>query len=112
MLGKESPRIYDPYFCTGRVKEHLAKIGFPNNVYNENEDFYAKIEQNELPEYDILMTNPPYSLDHMERIVKFCAEQDKPFLLLLPSYVCAKPYYEQYLAAGSKPLYCVPKNGR
>jgi len=36
VTGKPQPEIYDPYFCTGRVKEHLAKVGY-TAVYNENE---------------------------------------------------------------------------
>ena len=40
-LGREPSqlRIYDPYYCQGSVKRHLASLGF-TNVYNENEDFY------------------------------------------------------------------------
>lgn len=40
-LKSEELRIYDPYFCNGAVKRHLAALGFPL-VYNANEDFYAK----------------------------------------------------------------------
>jgi hypothetical protein len=37
MALKKQPRdlvIYDPYYCTGRVKDHLLELGFPN-VHNE-----------------------------------------------------------------------------
>jgi hypothetical protein len=42
-LGKSSAtlRIYDPYFCEGSVILHLRALGF-SNVYNRNEDFYAR----------------------------------------------------------------------
>ena len=33
--SKEEIRIYDPYYCDGSVKRHLAKLGY--NCYNENE---------------------------------------------------------------------------
>jgi hypothetical protein len=108
----ETLSLYDPYFCTGRVKEHLARLGFPN-VYNENEDFYAKINDQAVPPHDLLITNPPYSEDHMPRILEYCASQPEPFLLLLPSYVVFKDYYLAYLASpGCKPIFCVPKSGR
>jgi len=65
-----------------------------------------------LPEYDVVLTNPPYSEDHIDRIVAFCAQQTKPAFLLLPAHVISKPYYASYLAAGNRPIYVVPKTGR
>lgn len=31
-----------------------------------NEDFYAAMEEGRVPDYDILVTSPPYSRDHMQ----------------------------------------------
>lgn len=53
-------RIYDPYFCEGAIVRHWASLGF-RNCYNKNEDFYAAVEQGRVPEYDVLITNPPYA---------------------------------------------------
>ena len=55
---KASLKIYDPYFCEGSAKEHLKRLGF-ENVHNVNEDFYENIKKNTIPEYDVLLTNPP-----------------------------------------------------
>lgn len=44
--------------------ENLKSLGF-NHIYNKKEDFYKVIENNKIPEYDILITNPPYSEDHV-----------------------------------------------
>jgi hypothetical protein len=33
--SKAEIRVYDPYYCDGSVKRHLAKLGY--NCYNENE---------------------------------------------------------------------------
>ena len=93
---KEKLRIYDPYFCEGSVAKHLARLGF-TNVYNENEDFYAVIEQNRVPPHDVLLTNPPYSGDHFRKILEFCGRSEKPWLLLLPNFVCRKTYYQPSL---------------
>lgn len=46
----------------------MKQIGF-SNVYNKKEDFYKVIENNRVPEYDILITNPPYSEDHVINII-------------------------------------------
>lgn len=101
-------RIWDPFFCTGRCTLHLRSLGF-KSVYNRNEDFYAvagiaQPGQSQLgssrksgkvttPPYDILVTNPPYSADHKERVLAYCAETQKPWLLLMPNYVATKSYF-------------------
>lgn len=115
LLGKGPAdlQIYDPYFCAGSVVRNLAQLGFPN-VYNKNEDFYRTIEDGTVPEHDVLITNPPYSEDHMERLFSFCSKHTKPWFLLIPHYVHSKPYYSATLAKGFdgrhvKPFYLVPK---
>jgi hypothetical protein len=76
-LGKKPHQlvIYDPYYCGGTVKQHMRKLGFPN-CYNEREDFYAFAEGGAVGpgEYDVLMTNPPYSGSHVKRLMSFCAK--------------------------------------
>ena len=37
---KAALRIYDPFFCEGRMLAHMASLGF-ESVYNRNEDFYT-----------------------------------------------------------------------
>jgi len=59
-LNPSSLKIWDPYFCNGMVKENLDQLGF-TNVRNENRDFYQLIKDNDMPEYDMILTNPPYS---------------------------------------------------
>lgn len=104
---KDTVQIYDPYFCAGGVKKHLNSLGFPH-VYNVCEDFYQKIRDGKTPNYDILVTNPPYStkpFDHIERLMNFCVGQGKPYMILQPCYVYIKPYYVQALTA---PFYITP----
>ena len=57
-LGKEPSklRIWDPYYCAGSVIDRLGALGF-GDVRNDNADFYTRIA----PEYDVLVTNPPFS---------------------------------------------------
>lgn len=92
--------IYDPYYCDGgktnlfspnesAIRSHLNSLGFPN-VINENVDFYSS----PIPSYDFLMTNPPYSGEHKQRILQFCVKQRRPFALLLPNYVAVKSYFK------------------
>jgi len=103
---KETLKIYDPYFCAGGVKDHLNSVGFAN-VYNKCEDFYKVIASKSYPDFDVLLTNPPYStkpFDHIERLMNFCQDQGKPYLILQPCYVYVKDYYKAHCQPlGNKP---------
>lgn len=104
-------RIYDPFYCAGSVVKHLMELGFPQ-VYNKCEDFYAVVREGRVPEHDVLLTNPPYSGDHVEQLLRFCRSNGKPFLLLMPNYFCAKDFYEEALggvAMAKKVLYLCPR---
>ena len=105
---KKSLRIWDPYFCAGAVVRHLKALGF-NKVRNENKDFYRTLATGKLPKHDVLLTNPPYSEVHVEKLVRHCAGSGKPWLLLMPNYVYMKPFYRRG-TAGLDPVYlCPPK---
>jgi len=97
--------IYDPYYCAGKMKSILAGFGF-THVYNECEDFYEKISSQTIPEFDLLVTNPPYSSTHMEKLLNFCVTFKKPYALLLPNFVYTKPYYAELKL---KSFFLVPK---
>lgn len=117
--SKEKLRIYDPYFCNGLVKENLANIGY-TNVYNEKEDAYKTWDDSEksqpYPEHDVFITNPPYSSDHVDRLIKHLTTSPhvagKPWCLLMPNYVHKKDYYKDILAKkgknGIQPFYLIP----
>jgi hypothetical protein len=97
--------IYDPYYCAGGTKRSFKTLGF-ENVINENVDFYDVIARDAVPPHDVLVTNPPYSADHVERCLTFAAENlekhKRPYFLLLPSYVVNKPYYVDALLTGGR----------
>lgn len=101
-LGKtrSNLKIYDPYFCDGGTQKKLGSLGF-HSVTNLNRDFYDDIDKGTVPDYDVLLTNPPYSGVHMEKLLQFVAGQGKarakPFLLLLPHFVYTKDYYKETL---------------
>eukprot|EP00965_Chrysotila_dentata_P209544 6185353-Pleurochrysis_carterae.AAC.2 len=100
--------VYDPYFCNGAVKRHLAALGFPR-VYNENEDFYSVQASKAVPLYDILLTNPPYSGPHPELLLDFCAGSRRPWLLLMPNWVYSRPFYSDFMATLRPQFYIVPR---
>jgi len=64
---------------------HLSKLGY-TNVYNKCEDFYEVIDKGKVPSHDVLLTNPPYSGDHFDKLLGFLSGNNKPALLLLPEH--------------------------
>mmetsp|Transcript_11959 Transcript_11959/g.24692 ORF Transcript_11959/g.24692 Transcript_11959/m.24692 type:complete len:331 (+) Transcript_11959:2-994(+) len=105
--------IYDPYFCNGRVARHLELLGFPD-VYNRKEDCYKVWRDPSMyPNYDIFMTNPPYSVDHIEKLMRHVISKQnkkKPWMLLMPNFVHKKDYFQQLTTdTGQLPIYLVPK---
>lgn len=106
--------IYDPYYCNGSVKTHMASLGF-TNVYNRKEDCYNVWKQEALPDYDVFMTNPPYSTDHIDLLMEFLTNKtltskSKPWLLLMPNWVHKKDFYISALKKNNlRPFYVVPK---
>jgi len=97
--GKKELKIYDPYFCAGSTIEHLSRLGYlTDNIYHWKRDFYKDIEQNKCPnDFDVLLTNPPYSDDHKERCLQYTIECQRPTILLLPSYIATKNYFAKVL---------------
>ena len=95
-LGKTRSqlRIYDPYFCAGAMVSHLQSLGF-SNVHNTNTDCYRVWAERRTPDYDVLLTNPPFSGTHKERCLRQCVAMKKGWIVLLPSYCATKNYMAQ-----------------
>jgi hypothetical protein len=105
--------IYDPYYCNGAVKQHLTFLGFPN-VYNCKEDCYQVWnDPARFPLHDIFITNPPYSNDHIERLMLHvtCSKHaNRPWMLLMPNFVHKKDSFRQLTGQnGQHPIYVVPR---
>mmetsp|Transcript_8151 Transcript_8151/g.13736 ORF Transcript_8151/g.13736 Transcript_8151/m.13736 type:complete len:360 (-) Transcript_8151:16-1095(-) len=64
--------VYDPYWCEGSMVSHMRELGY-ENVINRNRDFYMDIKKKNIPGYDVLVTNPPYSGEHKVNLLKFLA---------------------------------------
>mmetsp|Transcript_29726 Transcript_29726/g.45318 ORF Transcript_29726/g.45318 Transcript_29726/m.45318 type:complete len:376 (+) Transcript_29726:141-1268(+) len=107
--AKEKCKIYDPYYCDGAVKLNMQTLGFPF-VHNVKEDCYEVWLAGSVPNFDVLMTNPPYSQDHVPKLVEFLsssAMQSKPWFLLMPQWVSKKPYFADKW--DKKAFFVVPK---
>lgn len=91
--------LYDPYYCAGAIRALWNQLGY-SQVIHEKRDFYEDIQNNEVPvaRYDICVTNPPYSGDHIENFVEFCVGSNKPWAMLVPDYVPGKEWYRKIIA--------------
>lgn len=109
---KDRMKIYDPYFCDGGVIKKLSSLGY-SNVYNRKEDCYEAWESTTEPQYDVFLTNPPYSDQHMDKLMRKVSSPsfgNKPWLLLMPQFVHKKDYYINSMKARQcNPFYIVPK---
>ena len=88
--------IYDPYYCNGNIKRRLESLGLNrNNIYNDPIDCYYAQKYNLIKSFDLLLSNPPYSSDHIRRCIQYSIKSEKPWLLLLPSNVIHRSWFNQ-----------------
>ena len=107
-IGKPSATlaVYDPYYCDGSVKARFAELGF-GAVVNRNSDFYRDARERLIPPFEAIVTNPPYSADHKERALEYCASCGKPWCILLPSWCTTKKWFVD-LTRGTGAFFLVP----
>ena len=90
--------IWDPYYCNGSMKRIFQELGF-KNIIHDNVDFYQLIQDGTIPDHDVLITNPPYSEHHIEKLLQFVVTHElpnhRPSCLLLPNWVSRQATYSQ-----------------
>lgn len=84
-LDKETI-IYEPFYSNGVSKIYLGKLGY-SNVIHDNEDFFENYDKYE---YDIIISNPPYTIK--QNILKILYRIDKKFVLIVPTAIISKLY--------------------
>lgn len=88
-------------FLLDSLRKHLIKDSGPlkpigygpcalTNHLNHINRILQVVENDRVPEHDVVVTNPPFSGDHITKILSFCARRSKPWFLLLPNYVYLK----------------------
>jgi hypothetical protein len=119
---KAEATIYDPYYCAGRAATLLnnlfqqRRLQQSIRIQHEKRDFYRDIQMTTVPQYDILVTNPPYSSNHKERCLDYAVHQLKqygqPYFLLMPNYVATKEYYRKLVLDNDRiqTYYVVPSS--
>ena len=77
--------IWDPFYCSGRSGRYIMSKGFI--VIHENRDCF----QWEPEHYDIIVTNPPYSI--RSRVFAWLKSLGKPFAVLVPIATICNQYF-------------------
>ena len=85
----KSTVLYDPFYCEGSTKKYLEELGYKNVIHND-EDFYENYSKYE---YDIILTNPPFS--SKQKVFKQLKEINKPFCVLVPISTIIKVYFNK-----------------
>ena len=79
------------------VPTQHAGVGYVGLTRQSGAVLFAVQAAGKCPEYDVLVTNPPFSSDHIERCLQFAVRSKKPWLILIPQYVAKKPHYMEML---------------
>lgn len=114
--------VYDPYYCQGKMVAALCDA-LPaldaTRVINANRDFYADVQAGSVPGHDVLVSNPPYSGHHKQRLLSYLrgewqrghdanrrgdaggAAAARPFLLLLPAWMAGTAYWQEFVQSAA-----------
>ena len=80
--------IWECFYGDGNSGKFLKELGF--EVEHHKVDFFEDPSFN----YDILVSNPPYSMK--PKVFKRLAEIDKPFMMLVPVSTMTKKFLKTY----------------
>jgi len=93
--------IYDPFYCTGTIKEEWKKLN--KECINEDEDAFNKIHPDN---YDLIFSNIPFSIK--KKCFKLFFELEKPFIVLTTIDTLGSKWIKPYF---NKLQFIIP-NGR
>lgn len=86
---KDYNKIYDPFYCAGRVKKNWEELG--KICYNEKLDAFDR----EPPQdFDITISNIPFSMK--EKCMKLFFDLKKPFVILMPVSAIGSKWISKY----------------
>jgi len=83
----QDKRIWSPFFCDGKMKQHFAELGF--DIIHDDKDFFAY----EPPEWDIIIDNPPFS--NIKQVADRLLILDKPFIIVARSNLIITKWFRR-----------------
>jgi hypothetical protein len=85
-ISKET-RLYDPFYCNGSSGDRMRSRGY--SCIHEDKNFYE--DRPSKQDYDIIVSNPPFS--DLKNVFTTLQQLNKPFALLLPIEAIARKYF-------------------
>ena len=85
-ISKET-RLYDPFYCHGTSGNRMRSRGY--SCIHEDKDFYD--DRPSKQDYDIIVSNPPYS--DLKQVFRTLKKINKPFAMLVPIEAIARKYF-------------------
>ena len=78
-------------------------------MINECKDFYKVVRLGEVPQHDVVVTNPPYSGNHKLQFFEYTLSHRpaRPWMALLPAYCATKNYFQNTVGT-NRPFFVVP----
>ena len=89
---------WDPCYLNGNVRKVYREIGL--NIRHRREDFWL-VWKTVLTPSTFIITNPPFGKTATYWLVaflEFLATFDRPFLIILPNYICTRTYFHKAVA--------------
>jgi hypothetical protein len=83
-------KVWDPFYMDGVTGKHWRQLGAKNIIHKQG-DFFLEYKTTTA---DYIITNPPFSL--LPRIFACLHAIDIPFLMIVPSYVIHRLYFQKY----------------
>jgi len=89
--NREKLVVYEPFILNNKYstsKASLLSLDFKKVIGETTYDFFEMYDK---LEYDIIISNPPFSIKN--KIFKLLKQIDKPFILIVPVSIITKEYF-------------------
>tara|TARA_R100000697_G_scaffold77502_1_gene89682 strand:+ start:1077 stop:1577 length:501 start_codon:yes stop_codon:yes gene_type:complete len=96
---KDFKKIYDPFYCAGRVKKSWEELG--KICYNEKLDAFNRVHPED---FDIVISNIPFTIK--EKCMKLFFDLKKPFIIIMPIDAMGSKWIKKYF---DKLQFIIPK---
>ena len=83
-------KILDPFYNDGSAKQLLQELFKDSEIIHEDKDYF-----NTVYEYDILISNLPFS--KLRSVFKKLFKDDKPFIVLVPLASLSRKYMQSHI---------------
>mgnify|MGYP003642323799 CR=1 FL=1 len=102
--------IYEAFLLNSQSKsiDYLNELGFDNVVGNNKLNFITDT----LPEFDIIISNPPFETKIKKQILEKLVKLDKPFIIIMNVMNTCSKYFREIFENNLKHLQLIIPQGK